>query len=71
MNPLVWLAIPAGALLLALVWVYFVSRPERPVQMHESMEHFERFRTATDRVLHEEHKRSRRRRRSSRIDHSG
>lgn len=66
MNPVVWLAIPAGALVLALVWVFFASRPERPVQMHESMETFERFRTATDRVLHAEPPKRRRRLRAGR-----
>jgi hypothetical protein len=46
MSVLVWLAIPLVALVIGIVWAYFLSRPARPAAMEESMESFTRFRRA-------------------------
>jgi hypothetical protein len=46
MKVLLWLAIPVVALIIGIVWAYFTSRPPRPAAMQDSMESFNRFRTA-------------------------
>ncbi len=53
MSPVLWLTFPLGATLLTLVVVYFINRPRKPAGMHETMESFERFRVAADRVSHQ------------------
>lgn len=46
MKVLLWLAIPLLALIIGIVWAYFISRPARPAAMQDSMESFNRFRRA-------------------------
>lgn len=53
MSPVLWLTFPLGVTLLTLVVVYFINRPRKPAGMHETMEDFERFRIAADRVSHQ------------------
>jgi hypothetical protein len=43
---LLWLAIPLVALIVGIVWAYFISRPARPAAVQESVESFSRFRRA-------------------------
>jgi hypothetical protein len=49
MSALAWLAIPLGAVALAILWVMWVSRERPPVDPHESVEEHERFKAAFDR----------------------
>ena len=46
MEVLGWLAIPVGAVLLAVVWVAWVSRAKPPADVHETLEEYERFKAA-------------------------
>jgi hypothetical protein len=43
---LAWLAIPVGAVLLALMWVAWVSRVKPPADVHETLEDYQRFKAA-------------------------
>lgn len=45
-NVLLWLVIPLVALVIGIVWAYFLSRPPRPAAMQDSMDSFSRFRSA-------------------------
>lgn len=46
MDSLVWLAIPAGALVVALLWVAWASRTPPRADTHETVEAHQRFRAA-------------------------
>jgi hypothetical protein len=46
MNSLVWLAIPAVALVVALLWVAWASRTPPRADTHETVEAHQRFRAA-------------------------
>lgn len=46
MDALVWLAIPAVALVLAVLWVAWTSRTRPRADTHETVEAHERFRAA-------------------------
>ena len=46
MIVLAWLAVPIGATILAIAWTHWTSRPRRPLETHESVADFEKFRTA-------------------------
>jgi hypothetical protein len=47
MAILVWtLGLPTVATLLAIVWVHWSQRPRGPVETHESVEAYERFKAA-------------------------
>lgn len=46
MDALAWLAIPAAALVLALLWVTWTSRSRPRADTHETVEAHERFRAA-------------------------
>jgi hypothetical protein len=48
MPALVWLTIPVGALLLALLWVAWASRTPPRADTHETVEAHQRFRAAFD-----------------------
>lgn len=48
MSALWWLAIPAAATLIAIVYVIWVSRDRGPAPTHRTMAHFERFRRAME-----------------------
>lgn len=48
MSPLVWLAIPLVALVLALLWVAWVGRTRPPEGTHETLQKHERFKAAFD-----------------------
>ena len=48
MSALVWLTIPVGALLLALVWVAWASRTPPRADTHETLEEHARFKAAFD-----------------------
>lgn len=43
MSPLVWLAIPLVALVLATVWVGIASRPKPRADTHETVQAHQRF----------------------------
>jgi hypothetical protein len=49
MSALVWLTIPGAALVLAVLWVMWLSRERPRVDPHESVEEHERFKAAFDR----------------------
>jgi hypothetical protein len=53
MSALAWLAIPLGALLLAILCVSWASRPKPPADTHETLEEHERFKAAFDPHRHE------------------
>jgi hypothetical protein len=44
-----WLAIPVGAVLLALVWVAWVSRSRPPADVQDTLEDYQRFKAAFER----------------------
>lgn len=46
MSALVWLSIPAAALVLAVLWVTWTSRTRPRADTHETVEAHERFRAA-------------------------
>ena len=46
LKVLLWLMIPVVALIVGIVWAYFLSRPARPAAMQDSMDSFSRFRRA-------------------------
>jgi hypothetical protein len=47
MAILVWtLGLPTVATVLAIVWVHWSQRPRGPVETHESVEAYERFKAA-------------------------
>lgn len=46
MGVLAWLGAPAGATLLAIVWVHWSSRARGPVETSESLAERERFKAA-------------------------
>jgi hypothetical protein len=46
LKVLLWLMIPVVALIVGIVWAYFLSRPARPAAMQDSMDSFSRFRHA-------------------------
>jgi hypothetical protein len=46
MKVLLWLMIPVAALIVGIVWAYFINRPPRPAAMQDSMDAFSRFRHA-------------------------
>jgi hypothetical protein len=48
LKVLLWLMIPVAALIVGIVWAYFLSRPARPAAMQDSMESFSRFRHALE-----------------------
>jgi hypothetical protein len=48
MSALVWLTIPVGALLLALVWVAWATRTRPRADTHDTVEAHRRFRAAFD-----------------------
>ncbi|MGN6090523.1 MAG: hypothetical protein ACTHMZ_12345 [Actinomycetes bacterium] len=48
MEVIVWWTIPLVATVLALVWVFWVSRPRPPEDLHESLESYERFKAALE-----------------------
>lgn len=49
MSALVWLAIPAVALVLALLWVLWSNRSRPRADTHETVEEHHRFRRAFER----------------------
>jgi hypothetical protein len=49
MNPLLWLLVPIGATLIAIVVVAWVSRPKPPADVYDAMASRERFRAAMER----------------------
>lgn len=49
MGPLVWLLIPIGATVLAIVWVTWTNRPRRPADAHDSLAAHRRFTEALQR----------------------
>ena len=49
MSALAWLAIPVVAVLLAVLWVAWVTRTKPPVDIRESLQGHERFKAAFDR----------------------
>lgn len=46
MNSLIWLSIPAAALVLALLWVAWATRTRPRADTHETVEAHQRFRAA-------------------------
>jgi len=46
LKVLLWLMIPLAALIVGIVWAYFLNRPARPAAMQDSMDSFSRFRHA-------------------------
>ena len=48
MDALLWLAIPIVALLLALLYVVWASRPKPPADPQDTMEGYARFRDAME-----------------------
>ena len=46
MATIAWLGIPLAATLLAIAWVFWVSRPRPPADMHETLASYERFKAA-------------------------
>lgn len=48
MSALVWLTIPVGALLLALLWVAWASRTPPRADTHDTVERHRRFLAAFD-----------------------
>jgi hypothetical protein len=48
MSALVWLTIPVGALLLALLWVAWATRTRPRADTHDTVEAHRRFRAAFD-----------------------
>jgi hypothetical protein len=51
MGVLAWLGIPAGATVLAIIWVNWSARPRGPVQPHRSVAERERFNAAIAKPL--------------------
>jgi hypothetical protein len=49
MSALAWLAIPAVAVLLSVLWVAWVTRTKPPIDIRESLQEHERFKAAFDR----------------------
>jgi hypothetical protein len=48
MTALAWLAIPVVALLLAVLWVMWISRQRPRADTHDTVEEHERFKRAFD-----------------------
>ena len=48
MSALVWLAIPAVALVLAVLWVLWSNRARPRADIHQTLEEHRRFRKAFD-----------------------
>jgi hypothetical protein len=46
MGVLAWLGIPAGATVIAIIWVNWSSRPKGPIETHQSLAERERFKAA-------------------------
>jgi hypothetical protein len=46
MSALAWLAIPVAAMLLAVLWVVWASRPKPPADVHDTVEDYQRFKAA-------------------------
>jgi hypothetical protein len=46
MGVLAWLGIPAGATVIAILWVNWSARPRGPVETSESLAERERFKAA-------------------------
>jgi hypothetical protein len=46
MKVLLWLMIPAAALIIGIIWASLRGRPPRPAAMQDSMASFSRFRRA-------------------------
>jgi hypothetical protein len=46
MGVLAWLGVPAGATVLAILWVHWASRVRGPVETSESLAERERFKAA-------------------------
>jgi hypothetical protein len=51
MGVLAWWLIPAGATLLAILWVVWRARPRRPVDGTRGMAELDRFRSAMSRQI--------------------
>jgi hypothetical protein len=51
MGVLAWLGIPAGATVLAIIWVNWSARPRGPVGTHQSLAERERFNAAIAKPL--------------------
>ena len=49
MAALAWLGIPICATLLAVLWATWANRPAGPADVHESVEHHQRFKDALSR----------------------
>ena len=47
---MVWWLIPLVATVLAVVWVTWINRPRRPVNVHDSLAEHERFKQAMQRA---------------------
>jgi hypothetical protein len=62
MSAITWWLPPIVATLVAVGWVVLTSRPRRPADVHETLEHFERFKTAIERDTLTRHRRRRWRR---------
>ena len=48
MSPLVWLAIPVGALALGVLWALWASRTPPRADTHETLAEHDRFKRAFD-----------------------
>jgi hypothetical protein len=51
MGVLAWLGIPAGATILAIIWVNWSARPRGPIETHQSLAQRERFKAACAKPL--------------------
>ncbi len=51
MEALAWLAIPVGAVVLALLWVAWASRPPRRRDVDQTVRDYERSKAALDRAM--------------------
>ena len=43
MSPLIWIAMPIGATLIATLWAMWVSRERGPADVSDSVEAYQRF----------------------------
>lgn len=46
MAAIAWWGIPIGATLVAVLWTAWAGRPRRPEDVHDTVEHYQRFREA-------------------------
>lgn len=48
MTVVLWLVVPLAVTLLAVVWVTWTSRARPPVDIHETLEDYQRFKAAME-----------------------